>query len=117
MVDDGFRAGEKMAIDWIEGRSEMTDDLAALVAGMPRELDAMARGFLVTIGNAARRTASCEAQPAPGAAPTPPAVPPPAAPSIDVDTMWARARERQRKARFEEFARRNAELPVIHGLY
>jgi hypothetical protein len=34
-ADDDFRAGEGMAIEWLEGRSEMSDDLALLVSGDP----------------------------------------------------------------------------------
>jgi hypothetical protein len=36
MVDDDFRAGEALALEWIAGSSQLLDDLAGLVAGMPR---------------------------------------------------------------------------------
>ena len=56
-ADDDSRAGEGMAIDWIAGRSEMSDDLALLVSGMEQPLDETARAFLLTVGNAARAAA------------------------------------------------------------
>jgi hypothetical protein len=119
MADDDFRAGEGMAIEWLESRSEMSDDLALLVSGMTQPLDGTARAFLLTVGNAARAVARREdlptsagapaqrapdpakAQPTPEATPTPP---------IDLNEMLRRRRERERAARFEELARRNAAL-------
>ena len=59
-ADDDFRAGEGMAIEWLEGRSEMSDDLVLLVSGMTQPLDGTARAFLLTVGNAARSVARRE---------------------------------------------------------
>ena len=54
MADDDARAGEELARAWLQGKSELINDLAALVDGMSQPLDATAKGFLVTVGNAAR---------------------------------------------------------------
>jgi hypothetical protein len=70
-ADDDFRAGEGMAIEWLEGRSEMSDDLALLVSGMTQPLDGTARAFLLTVGNAARAVARREDLPTPAGAPAP----------------------------------------------
>jgi hypothetical protein len=107
--DDDARAGEELARAWLQGKSEMSDDLALLVSGMTQPLDATARAFLQTIGNAAK--ASAKRGPTPSArrtAAAPPVQVPPAAP-VDLNEMLRRRRERERAAKLEEFGRRNAE--------
>ena len=125
MVADDFRAGEALALEWIEGRTSLTDDLAVIVLGMARELSGEARefggdarGFLVTIGNAARmakrddlptlaRTSAPRAKGLANAQPTAPEPPP--APTTDINEMFRRRRERERAVRLEELGRRNQE--------
>src|ERR1700722_8066205 len=109
MVDDDVRAGEELARAWLQGKSELIDDLAALVDGMTRPLDATARTFLATVGNAARwapkskvrQTPTGTPAPArlevqPSAQPTPEAPP---QPPIDVDAFRRRMRDHERAAR------------------
>jgi hypothetical protein len=116
VADDDFREGEKMALDWLEGRSEMSDDLALLVSGMTQPLDATAKGFLVTVGNAARmakredlptpaRAPAARAKGPAKAQPTPEAPP---QPPVDVDAFRRRMREHERAARLERLASSNA---------
>ncbi len=107
---ESFREGEQTAIAWIEGVSPMLDDLAILVAGMKGTIGEYERGFLVTIGNAAREAARREGRAAAAAqSPAPPA-PDPASPSLmDVDETWRRHRQRALRARLEELGRRNQE--------
>jgi hypothetical protein len=106
VADDDARAGEELARAWLDGKSELIDNLAALVDGMDRPLDGTARAFLLTIGAAARSAprgkarptfarieAETKAQPAPDAPPAPP---------IDLNEMLRRRRERERAARLEE---------------
>jgi hypothetical protein len=110
--------GEELARAWLQGKSELIDDLAALVDGMGHPLDATARAFLLTVGNAARsaprgkaRPTSSAGAPAPArldATPTPLEAPP--LPPVDVDEFRRRMREHERAARFEDLARRNAAL-------
>jgi hypothetical protein len=123
MIDDDFRAGEALALEWIEGRTSLTDDLAVLVLGMTRELSdearefgGEARGFLVTIGNAARQAARRETNPrskpirprAPDPAKAPPPAEPPSA-AVDFNELMQRRRERNLAARLDELGRRNQE--------
>lgn len=118
-ANDDFRAGESMAIDWIAGRSQMSDDLAFLVSEMDRPLDETARGFLITIGNAARAAAKRAEQAAKAQATAaahgeaqPAAT---VAAALDVDASWRRMRELQRRARLEELWRRNSQVPFGYG--
>jgi hypothetical protein len=109
MPDD--RAGEDLARAWLRRKSELDDDLAALVDGMDKPLDATARAFLLTVGNAARghtrpRPAGAtrpavEAQPLPEVTPSQP---------VDVDAFRRRRREHERAARLEQLCQRNAAL-------
>jgi hypothetical protein len=113
MVDDDVRAGEELARAWLQGKSELIDDLAALVDGMTRPLDATARAFLLTIGNAARSTPRGKTRPTSAGAPAPAhleAQTPeaPALPRVDVDELRRRMREHERAARLERLARSNA---------
>jgi hypothetical protein len=118
-ADDAFREGESLAIDWIEGRSEMSGDLALLVNGMTQPLDETARAFLLTIGNAARAVARREDLSTLAGAPVPrppdpakaqPTPEAPLAPFVDLNEMLRRRRERERAARYKELARANAAL-------
>jgi hypothetical protein len=109
MSNDDVRAGEELARVWLQGKSGLSDDLAALVAGLGRPFDATVRTFLQTIGNAAK--ASAKRGPTPSArraAAAPPAEPPPAAP-VDLNELLRRRRERERAARLGELGRRNQE--------
>jgi hypothetical protein len=110
MSDD--RAGEELAKAWLRGEGELIDDLAALVDGMGHPLDATARAFLLTVGNAARSTPRGKARPASArieaqtkAQPTPEAPP---APPVDVDAFRARMRDHERARRLEQLGRSNA---------
>jgi hypothetical protein len=114
MSDDDARAGEELAIAWLRGEGELIVDLAALVDGMTRPLDATARAFLSRVGNAARSAPRGKARPTSArieaqtkAQPTPEAPP---APAFNVDEFRRRRREHERAARFEDLARRNAAL-------
>ena len=113
MADDDARAGEELARAWLDGKSELIDDLAALVDGMDKPLDGTARAFLLMVGNAARSTPRGKARSAPArieaqtkAQPTPPEAPP--APAFDVDAFRRRMREREQAARLEQLGRSNA---------
>ena len=109
--EDFFREGERLALDWIAGKSELLDDFAALVVGM-KEFGEMERAFLLTIGNAARAAAKREGQPrsvVADAAPMPRSAPA-AEPKVDLDEFRRRRLEHEHATRFEELARRNAAL-------
>jgi hypothetical protein len=110
MSDDDVRAGEELAKAWLAGKSELIDDLAALVDGMDKPLDATARAFLQMIGEAAKASAKREARPTPSArrTPAPPPASTPAAP-VDLNEMLRRRREREHARRLEELGRRNQE--------
>jgi hypothetical protein len=116
VADDDARAGEELARGWLRGKSELIDDLAALVDCMAQPLDETARAFLLTVGNSARAVARREDLPTPAGAPAPrppdlakahPTPDAPPAPPIDLNEMLRR--ERERAARLEELARRNQE--------
>ena len=117
MADDDARAGEELARAWLQGESELFDDLAALVDGMDKPLDETARAFLQAIGNAAR-AAKREGQPtsvvASDAAPAPQSAPA-AAPKINIEGFRRRLLEHERRARFERLARSNAAAWVEQG--
>jgi hypothetical protein len=123
------KEGEELAKAWLAGKSELIDDLAALVDGMDKPLDATARAFLLTIGSAAKAAPRGKARPTPAGAPA--ARPPdlakaqpsseaPPAPLIDLNEMLRRRRERERAAKLEEFGRRNQEawqqLEMVHRM-
>ena len=109
-TEDFFREGERLALDWIAGKSELLDDFAALVVGM-KEFGEMERAFLLTIGNAARAAAKREGQPtfvvASDPAPTPRSAPA-AEPKVDIDAFRRRQRAHEQAARLQELASRNA---------
>jgi hypothetical protein len=104
--------GEDMARAWLAGKTNMHDDLGELVASMVAgELGPVERGFLRVVGDAARSTGKRKGKQT--AEPVP--QPPPAGPVVDVDASWRRARERMKRARLEELARRNAQIPIDGG--
>lgn len=110
MADDEFRDGEEMGRAWVQGRSELLDDLAAIVGGMARgELGPFEKGFLKAVGEMARSGATRETGPPPAGAPAPArleaqaSAAPPAL--IDVDEIWHGMRERMRQARRDELWR------------
>ena len=72
-MNDDDRAGEELARAWLQGKSELIDDLAALVDGMDKPLDATARAFLHgwQRGKGAQGKARPTPAGAPGAAPAP----------------------------------------------
>jgi hypothetical protein len=115
MSDDDVRAGEALARAWLQGKSEMSDDLALLVDGMDKPLDATARAFMQTIGSAAKASAKREARPTPSARRTPdlakaqPTPEAPPAPLVDLSEMLRRRRERERAARIAAFGKTNEE--------
>ena len=118
--NDDIWAGEGMAIDWIAGRSEMTEDLSAIVATMPKELDGAAVGFLRTVGNAARAAAQrAEQAPRDGAPATAPqaqaAAAPPAPSPIDWEELRRRQREHRLRERLDELWRANSAIPIGHA--
>jgi hypothetical protein len=118
MVDDDVRAGEELAKAWLRGEGELIDDLAALVDGMTRPLDATAHVFLATIGNAARSAPKSKVRQTPAGAPAParleaqtaaqPTPEAPPAPPVDVDAFRRRMRDHERARRFERLASSNA---------
>ena len=121
MADDDARAGEELARAWLQGMSELVDDLSALVDGMPRrELGPVERGFLRVVGEAARRavlalrTASAAPRP-PDLAKAQPLPEAPLVPRIDIDEFRRRRREHELAARLDELGRRNAELFMVQG--
>jgi hypothetical protein len=129
MVDDDFRAGEALALEWLAGKTSLTDDLAVIVLGMARELSGEARefggdarGFLVTIGNAAKASARGNARPTRAGTPAPASIeaaaqpaPEPPQPHVDINELWRRRRESNREQRLAELGRRNAEAWVEMG--
>ncbi|HEY1781425.1 MAG TPA: hypothetical protein VGG79_13525 [Roseiarcus sp.] len=108
---DSFREGEQTAIAWIERRSPMLDDLAILVAGMKGTIGEYERGFLVTIGNAAREAARREGRTAAAPAQSPRLRPRirPSRSLTDVDETGRRHRQRALRDRLHELGRRNAQ--------
>jgi hypothetical protein len=115
-MSDDERAGNEEARAWLQGNSELFDDLADLVESMAKPLGATERAFLVTVGNAAKATAKREDLPTPARAPAPRAKGPakaqppeaPAEPKIDIDAFRRRQREHERAARLEQLCQRNA---------
>jgi hypothetical protein len=98
--------GEELARAWLQGKSELMDDLADLVEGMAHPLDGTARAFLVTVGNAAK--ASAKRRPASARVEAQPSPEPPVAQTISLDEMMRRRREREHARRLDELGRSNA---------
>jgi hypothetical protein len=112
MSDDDVRAGEELARVWLQGKSEMSDDLALLVDGMSQPLDGTARAFILAIGAAARSVPKGKARPASARIETQTAAQPtqdPPQPGVDLNEMLRRRREREHARRLEEFGRSNDE--------
>jgi hypothetical protein len=105
---DDFREGEAMARDWIAGKGALPD-LMSIVKDMPRDLAGLEAGFLSTVDAAARGRQGAAGAPDPVKAQMALAPPPLPAPTISLDEMWRRRRERNREQRLEELGRRNAE--------
>jgi hypothetical protein len=111
-----FRDGEAMAREWIAGRGDLPD-LLHVVRDMPRggELGGLPAGFLSTI-DAAVRGDRLDAADVPDVAKAQllleatPSAEATHLPPIDLDEFHRRRREHERRARFEELARRNAAL-------
>jgi hypothetical protein len=91
--------------------------MARELRGEAREFGGEVRGFLVTIGNAARmakrddlptlaRTSAPRAKGLANAQPTAPEPPP--APTIDINEMFRRRRERERARLLEAWGRSNS---------
>jgi hypothetical protein len=72
VADDEARAGEDLARAWLQGKSEMSDDLALLVSGMTQPLDEMATAFIRMIGNAAKAAPKSKVRQTPAGAPAAP---------------------------------------------
>jgi hypothetical protein len=121
MVDDDFRAGEALALEWLAGKTSLTDDLAVIVLGMARELSGEARdrgrrqrlpryhwqrGEGIGQGQGAPdagRNTSARIEAAAQPTPEPPQ------PQVDINELWRRRRERIREQRLDELLRRNQE--------
>jgi hypothetical protein len=106
-----FEEGAQRALDWL-GSSEDAAELPQIVGEMPKIGD-MEAAFLIAIGRAALAGHKAAPQTEDEAKARPATLPPPAetpVPWIDVDEFRRRQREHERRARFEELARRNAAL-------
>jgi hypothetical protein len=108
-----FEEGARRALEWL-GRSEDAAELAQIVGEMPPKLGDMETAFLIAIGRAALAGHKAAPQTEDEAKARPATLPPPAealpVPWIDVDEFRRRRLEHERRARFEELARRNAAL-------
>jgi hypothetical protein len=103
-----FQEGARRPLEWM-GRSEDAAELAQIVGEMPTKLGDMEVAFIIAIGRAAlagQTETEATARPDTLSPPTEA----PALPTMDVDEFRRRMRERERAARFEELARRNAAL-------
>jgi hypothetical protein len=112
-----YEEGARRALEWL-GRSEDAAELpqivdamlAHLVGQMPTKLGDMEIAFLIAIGRSALAGHKAAPQTEDEAKVRPATLPPPAeapVPWIDVDEFRRRQREHERRARFEELARRN----------
>jgi hypothetical protein len=105
-----FEEGARRALEWLS-RSEDAAELAQIVGEMPAKLGDMETAFLIAIGRAALAGHKAAPQTEDEAKARPVTLPPPAeapVPWIDVDAFHRQRLERERAARFEELARRNA---------
>jgi hypothetical protein len=109
-----FREGEAMAREWLAGKGPLPD-LVRIVRDMPQALGGLEAGFLSAIEASVRgRRGAGAPDPARAqAALSPPAESPspetPVEPTIDLDEISRRSRERERKARMEQWKRDNEE--------
>jgi len=124
-MSDDERAGNEEARAWLQGNSELFDDLADLVESMAKPLGATERAFLQVVGNAAR-AAKREDLPTPAGAPAArakgpakaqPAPEAPPAPKVDIDAFRRRQREHERAARLDRLARSNADAWREQGAF
>jgi hypothetical protein len=122
-MSDEERAGNEEALAWLQGNSDLFDDLADLVESMAKPLGATERAFLQVVGNAAR-AAKREDLPTPAGAPAPRAKGPakaqptpeaPAEPKVDIDQFRRRMREHERARRLEQLGRFNAAAWLEQG--
>jgi hypothetical protein len=108
-----YEEGARRGLEWL-GRSEDAAELAQIVGEMPPKLGDMETAFLIAIGRAALAGHKAAPQTEDEAKARPATLPPPAeappVPWIDVDEFRRRRLEHERRARFEELARRNAAL-------
>jgi hypothetical protein len=104
-----FRDGEAMARDWIAGRGELPG-LLHIIRDMPRGADmgGIEAGFLSTIDAAVRGAAQGDAA-ASDVATAKSLLDATPLPAVDIDAFRRRQREHERRARYEELARRDAE--------
>jgi hypothetical protein len=107
--------GVELARAWLQGKSELMDDLADLVESMmDKRLDPAARTFISTIGRAAKATAKrkdrslATTDPAKAQTAAQPTQDPPQ-PRVDLNELWRRRLERERARRLDELGRRNQE--------
>ena len=105
-----YEEGARRALEWL-GRSEDAAELPQIVDAMPPKLGDMENAFLIAIGRAALAGHRAAPQTEAEAKARPATLPPPAeAPPVswtDVDAFRRQRLERERRARFEELARRN----------
>jgi hypothetical protein len=104
-----FREGEAMAKDWIAGKGDLPG-LLHIIRDMPRgaEMGGLEAGFLSTIDAGVRGAERGEAG-APDVAQAKSLLDAPPLPNVDIDAFRRRQREHERRARYEDLARRNAE--------
>jgi hypothetical protein len=108
-----YEEGARRALEWL-GRSEDAGEMAQIVGEMPTKLGDMEIAFLIAIARAALAGHKAAPQTEDEAKARPATLPPPAeappVPWIDVDEFRRRRLEHERRARYEELARRNAAL-------
>jgi hypothetical protein len=105
----------ELARAWLQGKTELMDDLADLVESMMgKPLDAAARTFISTIGRDAKAMAKrkdrslATTDPAKAQTVAQPTQDPPQ-PRVDLNELWRRRLERERARRLDELGRSNAE--------
>jgi hypothetical protein len=107
-----YEEGARRGLEWL-GRSEDATELAQIVGEMPAKLGDMETAFLIAIGRAALAGHKAAPQTEDEATARPATLPPPAeapVPWIDGDEFRRRRLEHERRARFEDLARRNQAL-------
>jgi hypothetical protein len=105
----------ELARAWLQGKSELMDDLADLVESMmDKPLDAAARTFISTLGRDAKAMAKrkdrslATTDPAKAQTAVQPTQDPPQ-PRVDLNELRRRRLERESARRLEELGRRNQE--------
>jgi hypothetical protein len=111
----------ELARAWLQGKSELMDDLADLVESMmDKPLDAAARTFISTIGRDAKAMAKrkdrllATTDHAKAQTVAQPTQDPPQ-PRVDLNELWRRRLERERARRLDELGRRNQEAWLEQG--